>query len=313
MTTHDLKPQIAPGTTLPALQTTAAQSPVAVTLYPHGATLTGVRFGDGPPLLYLSPTAVLDGSKPLRGGVPVCFPWFAVHPSDPDAAKHGTVRNKAWDIEYARYADPADAGSPAFDALLTTRTDPWEIAYRVCAFRSDADRPATGSIQLTVTVTNQSQEPRAFELALHTYFAVGDVRRVHVTGLRGRDFLDNLADTQTPMRPLRQRHRYTEDREQLRFDGECDRVYLGPTEGETAPITLHDPVLERAIEITAIGCPSAVVWNPHVETAKGFADLPDDAWTDFLCIESGLIADDAVTLGPGATHTAEVTIRETAV
>ncbi|MEM1446150.1 MAG: D-hexose-6-phosphate mutarotase [Planctomycetota bacterium] len=290
-----------PGATLPVLQTPHGAA-ASVTLYPHGASLTGVQFAGHAPLLYLSPDAVLDGSKPIRGGVPVCFPWFGVHPCDPDEAKHGTVRNQPWAIDHARCAAAPEEGQAAFDALLTTTTDFFGVSYRVEAI----PEPTGGTVRMTYTVTNTTDQPQLFELALHTYFVVGDVRQVQVTGLHGKRFIDNLADTESPMRPLRERHRYTEQREAIGFDGECDRAYLGVP----GPITLTDPTLSRTIELTQTGCPSAVVWNPHVETSKGFADLPDDAWPGFLCIESGLIADDAVTLEPGEKHTAEVTIRQ---
>ncbi|MEM7576759.1 MAG: D-hexose-6-phosphate mutarotase [Planctomycetota bacterium] len=301
----------APGATLPALQT-PDDAGTGVTLYPHGASLTGVRFGGCEPLLYLSPEAVLDGSKPIRGGVPVCFPWFGVHPCDPNQAKHGTVRNKTWDVVHAHAGlSPVDGGDESntlgFDALLKTQTDRFAAAYRVVAESNDT--ATGGTLQLSFHVRNSTDQPQLFELALHTYFVVGDVRQVNVTGLHGRRLIDNLADTESPMRPLRERHRFTEDREQLRFDGECDRVYLDVP----GPITLNDPVLARTIELTQTGCPSAVVWNPHVETSKGFSDLPDNAWPGFLCIESGLIADDAVTLAPDGEHLAEITIRQQAL
>ncbi len=320
MSKHDLTPRVvsdAPeGASLPSLRTPLGRCPVSVLLYPYGASLCHVHFQPGDqtaPLLYVSPDSHLDGSKPIRGGIPVCFPWFGVHPTDPDAAKHGTVRNENWDVIHA-FADDAPGSqatghdAPAFDALLRTHTDNFEASFRVQAFADD--QAGGGTLRLTFTATNTTDQPQHFELALHTYFVVGDVAQVHVTGLHGHRYIDNLRDTQSPMRPLRQRHRYTEDRQQIRFDGECDRAYLSAPEGASGPITLHDPVLQRSIELTQTGCPSAVVWNPHIETSKNFTDLPNDAWPGFLCIESGLIADDAVMLEPGAEHTAAVTIRQ---
>ncbi len=296
---------------LPALHTQTQAG--SATLYLHGGTLTHVQpAGQPQPLLYLSPDAVLTGTKPLRGGVPVCFPWFGGNQTDPDAPAHGLVRNKPWELVEAFTDDrPENAHDPFFDATLRTHTDHFNVTYRVSAFNplppgkvaSEASRSGRApedtspSLCLTFTATNTTDAPRPFELALHTYFAVSDVRQVHVTGLGGATCIDQLANNQ----------RTAQDDTPIRFTGEFDRIFLN-TPPDT---TLHDPGWDRTIRITTDGAPSAVVWNPWIEKSKRLADLPDDAWPNFLCIESGLIADDAATLAPGDIHTASVRIAVT--
>ena len=127
----------------------------------------------------------------------------------------------------------------------------------------------------------------------HSYFAVSDVRNVHVEGLDGLNYIETLDDWKTVIQSG-----------DLRFAGETDRIYLNtPTR-----LSIIDPAWERRIELTSSGSRTAVIWNPWIERAAAFSDLADDGWQRMLCIETANVMDDVVTLAPGASHTLGVSI-----
>ena len=233
--------------------------------------------GQAHPVLYVSPTAVLDGSKAIRGGIPVCFPWFGPHPTDTDAPSHGRVRTAMgeWGQRHP------DRGS------VTWTGDTFGL--RLAATLSE-------TLHIDVDVVNRSGSPARFELALHSYFAVGGVQQVRVQGLDGLAYLDQLTGT-----------RHQQGAEPVTFAAEFDRIYFGRAEG-AAPVRIEDPAWARQIVLNTEGLPSAVVWNPWTEKARRLSDLPDDAWPDFCCVEAGCVGEDAVELAPGAGFSGSLTL-----
>ena len=142
-------------------------------------------------------------------------------------------------------------------------------------------------LALTMTVRNTTKSPATFEQALHSYFRVGDIRQVHITGLEQVGFHDKVQGTAQPAAG-----------DAIRFAGETDRVYTGTED----PCVLHDPVLKRRIVVEKRGSRSTVVWNPWTDKAKRMIDFGDDEWPRMCCIETANVAADAVTLPPGASH-----------
>jgi glucose-6-phosphate 1-epimerase len=148
-------------------------------------------------------------------------------------------------------------------------------------------------LHISLTSENNGTEPVTISQALHSYFAVSDVRNVHVEGLDGLSYIETLDDWKTVTQ--------TGD---LRFSGETDRIYLN-----TPPtLSIVDPHWERRIELTSSGSRSAVIWNPWIDRAAAFSDMADDGWQRMLCIETANVMDDVVTLAPGASHTLGVSI-----
>lgn len=241
----------------------------------QGATVltyqpTGV--GD---VLYLSEDAEFKDGVAIRGGVPICFPWFGPHPTDGDQPSHGTVRTRLWEL-----AD-VHAHNGAHTVRLTTRHESLAVAFELTL------GPRLGML-LEVVYEGKQGEPCSFETALHTYLQVGDVSGVTVTGLEETDYLDKLAGGQ----------RFTQGDDPIRFEGEVDRVYVNTS----ATCLVSDPAFERTLVIDKDGSRSTVVWNPWVDKARRLADLPDDAWQRFVCLETGNIAENAITLKPGEKH-----------
>lgn len=233
------------------------------------------------PVLWRSPERRRELFKPERGGIPVCWPWFAQHPSDPTKPFHGFARIRPWRIVSA---DRVGAATRLTLALVMAEGD-----------RTLWPHPA--SLTLTVTLgrrlrvelVTHNTGPAAFTItqALHTYFAVGDIGGVRVEGLDGCDYLDKVDG-------------FARKRQQgpIAFAAETDRIYLG--HHGTARIV--DEVLGRRIDIGKSGSASTVVWNPWVERSAAMGDMGPDGYRAMVCVETANAADDARTLAPGEQH-----------
>ncbi len=234
------------------------------------------------PVIWLSPNAVFAAGKALRGGVPVCWPWFGPHPARADFPAHGFARTRSWEVWQARQL--AD-GSTLLGFRLPLDAETWRW------WPHDTQLTLLVKVgtrlQMELRTRNAGDGPFTVSQALHTYFAVGDVREVEVRGLEGRPFIDKLDGGA----------RRRQDGP-LRLCGETDRIYLD----QGGEVVIDDPVWRRRIHIGRQGSRSAVVWNPWAEKSAAMADMGADAWRGMLCVEAANAADDAVTIPPGGEH-----------
>lgn len=242
----------------------------------------------GEDVLFLSRKSRFEPGQPIRGGVPVIFPWFGDDPEGRGRPAHGFARRVPWRL----VADEHSAAETRVvlelvDDEATRELWPQRFLLRLEARLGD-------ELALALTLENRSETPFTCETALHTYLAVGDVRRVAVRGLEGATYLDKLDG-------LRKKR---EGPAPLTFAGEVDRTYVGTS----ATCHVEDPVLGRTLAVAKEGSRSTVVWNPWSAKAARLTDLGDDEWPAMLCIESGNVAEDALTLEPGAAHTLRVRI-----
>ncbi len=236
------------------------------------------------PVLWLSPSTALERGRPIRGGVPVCFPWFADGPSGGTEPKHGFARTLPWHVLTRESSDheavvvygfsDADVTDPAHRELFPHR---FEAEY-VVRFGPE--------LVLELSVTNTDDHAFDFEEALHTYFVVGDIRHVRIQGLDGATYRDKVTGEDGCVQEG-----------EVTFEGETDRVY--DSAGEVAVV---DEQLGRVLRIRRTGSANAVVWNPWAEKAAGQPDV-GDGWTDFVCVEGANALANAVHLEPGRTHT----------
>lgn len=240
----------------------------------QGAQVTAWRPSGARPVIFTSPRAVFAHGKAVRGGIPVIFPWFGPHPTDPTKPQHGTARTAPWALDRVSLTDPG----VAFELSLTTTG--FDLVYRV-VFGAE--------LQLSLAARNMTAQPMAFEEALHTYFAVSDVERIRISGLEGSVSIDKTANMS----------RRPPAGAALALSKETDSVYLGVPDR----LTVDDPGWGRRVIIETIGAASAIVWNPWPEKAGAMADLGSENWRGFVCVETGNVADNHVTLAPGATHT----------
>ncbi len=261
-------------------------------VYLHGAHVTHYQPAGQPPVLFLSRQSLFRPDKAIRGGVPICFPWFGPLDGHPKAPAHGFARTSPWTLaaatrdgdvvtvrlDLARAADPASDWPHAFRAEYTVLVGPADLT--------------TG-----LTVHHAGGDPFTYEAALHTYLHVGDVRRLSVTGLEGTAYKDKT---------LGNRDQPGVDGP-IRFVGETDRVYLDTG----AAVTVNDPALGRTVAVHKHGSASTVVWNPWVDKAAALPDLGDDEWPAMVCVETANVGRNAVTLGPGQAHTTAAVVRAT--
>jgi D-hexose-6-phosphate mutarotase len=256
-------------------------------LFLQGAHLATWQPVGHAPVLFLSDSSHFTRGKPIRGGVPVIFPWFGARAGDPGAPPHGFVRSAAWLVEAIDIApDQTITVVLRIADSETSRASwphPFGLRYRVTI---------GATLQLELEVENCGAAPFTFEAALHTYLATSDVRHVLVTGLGETEFIDKV-DGFTRKR---------QDSKPLTFAGETDRIFLD-TE---AACVVDDPGLHRRITIEKTGSASTVVWNPWQDKARALADFGDDEWPQMLCIETANAADNAITLGASAAHTMTV-------
>lgn len=275
-----LRFEVGPGGLIRAMVTTpAAEAHVHL----HGGHVTHCMPAGTAPVLFLSARSRFAPGAPIRGGVPICFPWFAARAGDPAAPAHGVARTAAWTLEAV---EPGDDGGVtlAFSLSADAATRRWwphdfGLRYTVGIGRA---------LDLRLEVENAGPTAFTFEAALHTYLAVADVRQIAIEGLSGATYVDKVDG----LRPQ------VEGPGLIRLTGETDRIY----QGTRATCVLDDPAAGRRLIVEKTGSATTVVWNPWDAKARALADLGDDEWLRFVCIETANVHDDAVTLAPGARH-----------
>lgn len=252
-------------------------------IYLHGAQVTAWAPAGRAPVIWMSGRSVFAPGKAIRGGVPICFPWFGPGRSGDMTPAHGFARLVDWTLAGAR--EDGDA------VVVTLRLTDRDVAGLPGAERWPHRFEATYEITvgarlgLELSVRNTGAESVSFEEALHTYLSVSDVRGVQVDGLDGATYVDKTSDGAV-----------VEQEGPVVFTGETDRVYR-----TTGDVTVRDG--DRTTVVTTTGSASTVVWNPWVAKAAAMKDFGDDEWPTMVCVETANVADDAVVLAPGASHT----------
>ncbi|MBA3710118.1 MAG: D-hexose-6-phosphate mutarotase [Planctomycetes bacterium] len=273
----------------------AVSNPLATAdIYLHGAQVASWRPAGQRDVLWMSPRSHFTPGKAIRGGVPICWPWFSAHPTDPALPSHGFARLRDWRVERAEAQ--AD-GSSVIE--LSLESDAASLAMWPHSFRATYRVVIGARLEMTLAVENRSGQEAVLSEALHSYFAVGDVRRCTVTGLQGRSYRDRSTGP-TPA---------IQGQSALAFAGETDRVYLATTD----TCTIEDPVHRRRITIAKSGSESTVVWNPWTDRARELTDLGEDAWPGMLCVETANAGEHSVRVPAGGRHEMSATFSVAAI
>ncbi len=267
------------------------------TIYLQGAHVTHWKPAGEATAIFLSQRAEFSPGKPIRGGVPIIFPWFGDRHDGKTGPMHGFARLTDWNVAFA-----AMAGD---ELHLTFTLAPNELSHSLGFdhFKLAYNVTVGHTLTLELTVMNDSGSggvheaaaemtalgaPLVFEEALHTYLAVADARKVSIDGLGGTTYLDKVDEFK----------RKIQADGPLKLEGRTDRPYLNTD----ATCVLHDPAGGRRIVVAKTGSRSTVVWNPWDEATAKMPDMEPDAWLHMTCIETANVGEDAVTLKAGETH-----------
>jgi glucose-6-phosphate 1-epimerase len=259
-------------------------------IYLHGAHITSWKPNGEEEVLFLSSQSRWENGRAIRGGVPICFPWFGGKPGDAKAPAHGFVRTKSWHLESI-----SEVGNVVTVSMFT-ESDETTKRWWPSEFRLDYRVTFGRELSLELVVSNTGTTSLRFEEALHTYHRVGNISEVRLRGLDGIQYLDK---TDSNRRKLQQG--------EIAITSETDRVYLDTRD----PIELDDPVLHRGTRVMKENSDTSVIWNPWIDKARELSDLRENEWTQMLCIETSNVSDFAVNLAPGQHHAmkARVSVR----
>jgi glucose-6-phosphate 1-epimerase len=271
---------------LPKVRITSPES--VGEMYLHGAHVTSWKPAGREEVLFVSSQSRWNHDHAIRGGVPICFPWFGGKADDAKAPAHGFVRAQAWQLE-----SMAQVGGAVTVSMFTESSEAtkrwWPADFRL-VHRVTFD----SELSLELVVTNTGKTSLRFEEALHAYHRVGNIEKARVRGLDTVHYLDKTDSNRENMQ-----------HGEIVIASETDRVYLNTSDA----IELKDPVLHRCTRVTKENSRTTVVWNPWVQKARSLPDFGDEEWTQMICIETSNVSDFAVDLAPGQQHTMKALVR----
>lgn len=234
------------------------------------------------PVIWLSEQARFEVGKSIRGGIPICWPWFGAHTSESSYPAHGFARTELWEISNMQTLEnnstrvsfilPASHGSKAHWPHNS------KLEYHITVGET---------LQLELVTHHLDSQTINLTQALHTYFQVSDVRAVTLHGLENKTYLDKLHNFEA-----------FKQKTNISFDAEIDRIYLDTSD----ECIIEDPGFQRRIHIRKQGSHSTVVWNPWENTAAKMGDLGENGYLNMLCVESSNAANDIIVLKEGDEH-----------
>lgn len=272
--------ELAPG--MPGLAFSHPDFSAVLSLY--GGQLLDFIPAGGQPLLYLSPQAQLQPGKAIRGGIPLCWPWFGPHPTDSSRPQHGVARTALWTVNAVVRSD---------DGFHVSLNGPREGELQASLTLLLAPQ----QLSLTLTTRNLGKTPQPLSQALHSYVAVSDIRQLRLLGLAQAPYHDKL-DGQFKSWP----------------DGDwTPQAATDAVVASAAPLQLDDAGWQRRLQLASSGSASTVVWTPWQQGAAKLADLPADGWQHFLCVEAANAGADARVLAAGEAHSLTQQLRVAAL
>ena len=255
---------------------------VSATVYLQGAHLAEWQPAGEQPVLFMSGASAFKKGKAIRGGVPVIFPWFGDRHDGGPGPAHGFARSEEWEFGFAALSGDDLHLSFLLTANETSRAlgfDHFRVSYRLTIGRT---------LSMHLTVASDGETPLIYEEALHTYFAIGDIRQTSVTGLNTVEYIDKRDGSALKTQPD----------DTLVLARDTDRVYLN-TE---STCVIDDKANDRTITVAKSNSATTIVWNPWAELTAKMADMEPDGWQKMICIESANAGDASITLARGEVH-----------
>ena len=229
-------------------------------------------------LLFLGEKAYFETGKAIKGGVPICWPWFGPDPEDKGRPAHGFVRNWPWSVISTKATTDGSTVIKLGVADDAKSRSIWPYAFNLFQVIT-----VGSTLKLELITRNAGDTPFSITQGFHTYFKVGDVTRAQVLGLEDKRFIDKVA------------HDAIETQDgPVAVHGEVNRIY----EGVDRDLLIDDAALDRRIRIRGTGSSTCVVWNPWIETAKSMADLDDADYLTMLCVETLNAASEIIEVPP---------------
>lgn len=247
-------------------------------IYLYGAQVTSwipAGFGE---VLFLSDRSRWEVGSPVRGGIPICFPWFSGWRSNSQAPRHGFVRTKEWQI------NSIELQNDEVTVVCSTETDAATLLYWPHKFRALLCAVFGRTLCLELTVINVGSQTMEFEEALHTYLRIGHISEMEIRGLEGSSYLDYTDSCRTKLQSGK-----------VTIVSETDRVYYD----NQNPLVVDDALLGRVLQTTKHNSKSTIVWNPWKSAGRELGDLNAHEWQHMICIESGNVLGNSVVLLPG--------------
>ncbi len=254
----------------------------SATVFLQGAQLTAWTPRGHEPVIWLSQQAVFAEGKPIRGGIPLCWPWFGAHATEPGFPAHGFARTANWKVVATEQKDDGSS-------LLVLRLPTGKAGLAFWPHSSPVEARLTigETLQVELATHNLDAQHITIGQALHAYFRVGDIGRIKISGLEGCPYVDK-ADGGKRKR----------QQGPVAFTAEVDRIYLD----STVDCLIDDPLWNRCIRISKRGSSSTIIWNPWKEKSEALVDMGAEGYHGMVCVESANVADDVVILAPGEEH-----------
>lgn len=230
-------------------------------------------------LMFVSTQAFYQTGKAIKGGTPICWPWFGNDPEEKGRSSHGFVRNRLWQMR--EVVSTQDGATKIIMGLVDT-----DETRKIWDYSFDLAIAITVGSSLTIELItcNTGNKPFSITQAMHTYFRIGDIKQVQVLGLEAKNYIDKVdggkQKTQSGI---------------VTFSEECDRIYLNvPSE-----LVINDAAFDRKIKITTNNSNTAIVWNPGSVVSAKMADLGDLDYQHFVCVETANAANEIIEVSAG--------------
>lgn len=261
----------------PFIQVNHAKALALISVY-AGQVLSFRPAGKIGDLLFLSEKAYYQAGKAIKGGVPLCWPWFGPDPEGKGRPAHGFVRNRMWHV-----IETGVAASGDIQVVLGLIDTPETQAIWPHAFILTLVITVGEALNLELVTRNMGSEAFSITQAFHTYFSVGDIHQARVSGLEGKRYIDKVDGGQQKIQSG-----------EVMINSEVDRIYLDVSND----LVIHDAAMKRRIRIASQGSQTAVVWNPWAKISAEMGDLLDDDYLRLLCVETTNAATDIITIQP---------------
>jgi glucose-6-phosphate 1-epimerase len=248
----------------------------------YGAQVTSFRPQKKMEILWMSPESNFTEGVPVRGGIPVCFPWFGPHKTDPVKPQHGFARLMFWNV-----TETVTLANGETKVVLQLCSDKDTKKYWEHDFCADLTIIIGKTLTINLKITNTSEIPFDYTTALHTYYNLSSVEEIYIEGLQNTKYYNQLDGEE-----------YIQDTPLLEIKNAETRHYLN-TE---ADCIIVDPVFGRRIKVSKTGSKVTTVWNPGEESCAKISDIPDDGYLSFVCIEAVNAFNNFISLSPGESH-----------